>query len=151
MKSYFVRYALLCAVTLVASRANGAEKKVAMKDLPAPVQKAVAEKSKGAALRRLTKEVANGKTEYEAELMVNDHGKDISFDPAGNVTAVEEEVKLESLPIAARKAIQSAAEGGTLRKVESVTEGEKSFYEASIRKGGKSSEIQVNTDGVLIK
>ena len=151
MKSYFVRYALLCTVPLVTSSANGAEKKVAMKDLPAPVQKAVAEESKGAVLRGLTKEVENGKTEYEAELTVNGQAKDISFDPAGNVTSVEEEVKLESLPAAARKAIQSAAEGGTLGKVESVTEGGKSFYEASIRKGGKSSEIQVNADGVLVK
>src|SRR5579863_2152029 len=87
MKSYFVRYALLCTVPLVTSSANGAEKKVAMKDLPAPVQKAVAEESKGAVLRGLTKEVENGKTEYEAELTVNGQGKDISFDTAGNVTS----------------------------------------------------------------
>jgi hypothetical protein len=50
-----------------------------------------------------------------------------------------------------RAALQKAAEGGVLRGVESVSEGGKSFYEASIRKGGKSSEVQVDQEGVRIK
>ncbi len=113
--------------------------------------KAVQDQSKGAVVRGFTKEVENGNTEYEAELTVNGHRKDISFDSAGNVVAVEEEVKLENLPAAARTAIQKAAEGGTLRKVESVTEGGESFYEASIRKGGKSLEVQVDKNSATIK
>ncbi len=148
MKAYFgvMATALMWSLAITA-----AETKIARKDLPAPVQKAVDEQSKGAVIRGFAKEVENGKTEYEAELTINGHGKDISFDSAGNIVAVEEEVKLESLPAAARAAVQKAAEGGKLRKVESVTEGGKSFYEASIRKGGKSSEVQVDKDGAKIK
>ncbi len=148
MKAYL---SVLSAAMMISLVAAAAETKVARKDLPAPVQKAVQEQSKGAMVRGFTKEVDNGKTEYEAELTVNGHGKDISFDSAGNVVSVEEEVKLESLPTAARTAIQKAAKGGTLRKVESVTEDGKSFYEASIRKGGKSSEVQVDKNGDTIK
>jgi uncharacterized membrane protein YkoI len=151
MKTCFSPCAALVAAMLFSWSAGAAETKIALKDLPAPVQKAVQEQSKGAVIRGFTKEVENGKTEYEAELTVNGHGKDISFDPAGNIVAVEEEVTLESLPAAARAAIQKAAEGGTLRKVESVTEGGKSFYEADIRKGGKSSEVQVDASGARIK
>lgn len=141
----------LLAVLLSSSAVLAQETKIAKKDLPAPVQKAVDEQAKGAVVRGFTKEVEKGKVEYEAELRVNGHGKDISFDPQGNVVAVEEEVKLESLPPAARTAVQKAAEGGTLRKVESVTEGGKSFFEATIRKAGKSSEVQVDKDGTRLK
>ncbi len=151
MKAYFTLYAVLFAANLFSSSARAAETKIAMQDLPVAVQNAVKEQSKGATIRGFTKEVENGATEYEAELAVNGHGKDISFDAAGHLVSVEEEVKLENLPAAARAAIQKAAEGGTLRKVESVTEHGKSFYEASIRRGGKSSEIQVDSNGARIK
>ena len=151
MKAYFSPYTLLVAALLFSLTARAAETKIAMKDLPAPVQKAVAEQSKGAVVRGFTKEIENGRKEYEAELTVNCHGKDISFDSGGNVIAVEEDVKLESLPTPVRTALQKAAEGGVLRKVESVSEGGKSFYEARIRKGGKSSEVQVDQKGARIK
>jgi uncharacterized membrane protein YkoI len=151
MKSYFSPLAVLLMAMVFSMSTRGAETKIAMKDLPIPVQKAVEEQSKGAVIRGLTKEVENGKTEYEAQLTLNGHGKDISFDSAGNLVSVEEEVKLESLPAAARATIQKAAEGGTLRSVELVTEGGKSFYEASIRKGGKSREVQVDENGARIK
>ena len=145
----FVR--TLATVSLPFSFAHAAETKVAMKDLPAPVQKAVEAQTKGATIRGFSKEVENGKVEYEAELTVGGHAKDISFDAGGNVVSVEEEIKLESLPAAVRAAIAKAAEGGTLRKVEAVSEGGKSFYEASIRKAGRGREIQVDATGARLK
>jgi uncharacterized membrane protein YkoI len=150
MKCHF-HVGLFSAGMLIVSSATGAEKKVAMKDLPPAVQKAVTEQSRGAVIRGLTKEVENGKTEYEAELTVNRHGKDISFDSAGKIVSVEEEVTLESLSPAVRATIQKAVGTGTLEKVESVNEGGKSFYEASIRKAGKSSEIKVDVNGALLR
>lgn len=141
----------VCALALMSAVVFAGETKIAMKDLPPAVQKAVAEQSKGAVVRGLTKEVENGKTEYEAELTVNGHGKDIAFDAAGNVTSVEEEVALASIPAAARAAIEKAATGGKVKKVENVTEHGKSFYEAAITRGGKNSEIQVDASGAKVK
>jgi uncharacterized membrane protein YkoI len=122
-----------------------------MSDLPPAVQNAVKEQSKGATIRGLSKETEKGKTEYEAELTLNGQNRDVSFDAAGNVISVEEEVPLSSVPDAARAAIQKAAAGGSLGKVEQVKENGKLFYEATILKGGKSSEIQVDPKGVLVK
>jgi uncharacterized membrane protein YkoI len=146
------------AVTLAAwvlllpvSHAAGAEQKIQMKDLPIAVQQAVKEQSKGATIHGLTKEVENGKTEYEVELIVDGHGKDISFDAEGRIVSVEEEVPLASLPEAARVAVQRAVGAGKLQKVESVTEKGTSFYEATIRKAGKSSEIKVDANGATLK
>lgn len=138
-------------LTFGASAAAAKEKKIQMKDLPAAVQRAVQDQSKGATLRGLTQEVENGKTEYEAQLTVNGHGRDISFDAAGKVTSVEEEVPLASIPEAARAAIQKAADAGKVEKIELVNENGKTFYEVALRKNGKSSEIQVDATGKPIK
>jgi hypothetical protein len=51
----------------------------------------------------------------------------------------------------ASQVIEKAMEGGTLRKVELVKENGKTFYEATIRKGAKSSEIKVDPNAALIK
>ena len=134
-----------------ASVAADSEKKVKMGDLPAAVQQAVNEQSKDGKIRGLTKEVADGKTIYELELSVNGHGKDVSFDTAGKIVSVEEEVPLASLPEAARSAIQKAVGSGKLQKLESVTENGASFYEASIRKAGKDSEVKVDAKGATVK
>ena len=113
MKAYF---SVLLATMMFSLDARAVETKIAAKDLSVPVQKAAQEQSKGAVVRGFTKEVENGNTECEAELTVNGHRKDISFDSAGNVVAVEDEIKLENLPAAARSALQKAAEGGALRR-----------------------------------
>jgi len=128
-----------------------AEKKIQMKDLPASVQQAVKQESAGATIRGFSTEVENGKTTYEAEMTVNGHAKDVTFDTTGKVVSVEEEVAIERIPRAAHDAIQKAVGNGKLRKVESVTENGKSFYAASFRKDGKSSEIQVDASGVKVK
>jgi uncharacterized membrane protein YkoI len=127
---------------------QASEKKVKMEDLPAAVQKTVKEQSKGGTNRGLSMEVEKGKTIYEAELTVNGHKKDISMDAAGTVVEVEEEVALESIPAAAKAAIQKGTGTGKVLLVESVTHGSTVVaYEAHVMKGAKKSEIRVKPDG----
>ncbi len=64
------------------------EKPVKMKNLPAAVQKAVQDQTKGADLKALAKEVGNGKTFYEAQTLVNGRSRDIIFDPEGVVVQI---------------------------------------------------------------
>ncbi|MEO7142684.1 MAG: PepSY-like domain-containing protein [Bryobacteraceae bacterium] len=134
------------------------EKKVTMHELPAAVQQAIAQQSKGATVRGLSREIENGKMTYEAELTVNNHGKDISFDAAGKIVGVEEEVPLASVPQGARAAIQKAVGAGKLQKVEAVTENGVTAYEATIvrpgkssERAGKSSETTFSADGARAK
>src|ERR1700730_9176557 len=103
---------------LVALPVWSAEKKIQMKDLPPAVQQAVQAQSAGATVKGFAKETENGTTTYEAEMLVNGHGKDISFDAAGKVISVEEEVALESIPPAAKAAIIQERGGGKIKKVE---------------------------------
>jgi hypothetical protein len=119
-----------------------------MSDLPPVVQDAVKQQSKGAVLRGLAEETEHGKTLYEAELMVDGHSKDVSMDSTGKVVSVEEEVKLDTIPAAAREAIQKSAGSGKILKVEAVTEGDKrAVYEAAVRRGQKRSEMRVDAEG----
>ena len=143
MKTWFAIVALLCAACAVAD----SEKKIQKSDLPAAVQKAADEQTKGAEIKGYSKEVEKGKTYYEVETRLDGHGRDLLFDASGKLVEVEEEIAIDKLPPAVRNAIEKAATGGKLNKVESVTKGSVITYEASITKGGKKSEILFNADG----
>lgn len=137
----FALSALLCAPAI------GAEKKVKMEDLPPAVQKAVKEQIKTATLVGLSKEVEKGKTMFEVETKENGKTRDLLLDSTGAVVTVEQEVDLDSIPAAAKAAIQNKAVGGKVTKVETVTTGSKVFYEAIVTKKGKDAEVAVNADG----
>jgi len=133
---------------LVASGVSAAEKRVKMESLPPAVQKTVQEQAKGATIRGLSIEIEDGKTFYEAELKINGHNKDVLIDPNGAVVEVEEEVALDSLPAAAKDAIQKHAAKGKIVLVESVSKNDTLVaYEAKIKTAGKTSEISVKPDG----
>jgi uncharacterized membrane protein YkoI len=146
-----MRHRFFSTLLLAALALSAAEKRVQMKDLPPAVQKAVQEQGIGATIKGFAKETENGATTYEAEMILNGHGKDVSFDPSGKVVAVEEEVGLENVPAQVRAAIEKATEGARIKKVEKVTEGGTARYEAAYSKGGKNHEVELKPDGSPVK
>ena len=159
--SAFAAAALMAGGVLAASPAarqeeskekgGESERSVRMKDLPAAVQQTVREQSRGARIRGLSVETEKGVTNYEVELKVDGHTRDVLIDPSGAVVAVEEEVTLASLPAAARTAIERNAGRGRILLVESISKGGVvEAYEAHVRRGRKTVEIKVGPDGQLI-
>jgi uncharacterized membrane protein YkoI len=147
LRKKFLVGSILIALGMV-SAVQAAEKKIQRKDLPPAVEKTVAEQSKGATIKGFATEVEDGKTLYEVELTVNGHGKDISMDVKGNVLEVEEEVAIASLPAAVKEGLTKSAGKGKIDKVETLTkQGKLVAYEAVVKTGTKSSEIQVGPDG----
>jgi uncharacterized membrane protein YkoI len=130
-----------------------AEKRVKMTDLPAGVQRTVQQQSKGAVIRGLSKEVENGKTYYEAELKVNGHNKDLLIDPTGAIVEVEDEVARDSVPQAAKAALDKQAGKGKVLSIESITKDHALVaYEAKIKTaGGKTTEVRVTPEGTPAK
>jgi uncharacterized membrane protein YkoI len=125
-----------------------ADTKISFTTLPAAVQAAAKSQTNGAEIVGASKEVESGHTVYEVETRPNGKSRDLSFDADGKLLQVEEQVELDSIPVAAKAAIQKRAAGGTIRKVESTTAGNTVSYEASIvTKSGKRTEIAVNADG----
>ena len=141
----------ILALTGMVSLCFAGETKVKMESLPPAVQQAIKQQSAGAIIKGLSKETEKGKTYYEAELQVNGHSKDISFDASGKVVSVEEEVAIDSIPAAARDAINKAIGTGKLSRVERVSENGKTSYEAAIKTGTKTKEFTVDADGKPVK
>ena len=136
---------------VVAAAAVASEKSVKKQDLPAAVQKAMEAETKGATIKGYAKETENGKVSYEVETVAAGRARDVSFDPAGKLLVVEEEVALDSIPAAARAGIEKAAGAGHVGLVEKVTEEGAVKYEAHVRRGAKKSEVVVNPDGTPAK
>ncbi len=131
-----------------AASVPGQERHVKKSDLPVAVQKTADEQSKGAMVSGYTKETEEGKLEYEVEMIVNGHTKDVSIDASGNVLEVEEQVAPETLPAEVREGLQKKAGSGKIAKVESIAKhGTLVAYEAHVVAGGKKSEVQVGPDG----
>jgi len=140
-------FALVTAISLT-TIALAQEKKIDRKDLPPAVEKTVAAQSQGATIRGFSQEKEKGETYYEAEMTVNGHSKDVLIDAKGDVAEVEEQVPLESLPMAAREVLQTKAGAGKILKVESLTKhGKLVAYEAVVETNGKKKEIQIGPDG----
>jgi uncharacterized membrane protein YkoI len=133
---------------LTVSLAFAAETKIKRSDLPPAVEKTIQEQSTGATIKSFSKEVENGQVEYEVEMTVNGHAKDISIAKDGTVLEIEEEVEQSSLPAAAQSALQARAKGAKITKVESVTrKGKIVSYEATVMNGTKKSEVAVGPNG----
>lgn len=135
------------AVLLVGASVFAADKKVQLKNLPAVVQKAVQEHTKGATLVGLSEEREEGKVLYEVETTLNGHTRDLLFDAAGTLVEVEEEVAPESLPTVVRTALKTR---GKVLKVEAVTKGTTVTYEVQVDTDGKKSEVVVDAAGNAI-
>jgi tRNA(Ser,Leu) C12 N-acetylase TAN1 len=142
-------FATSLAIAALAFAATAAEKKVELKDLPPAVQKAVAEQTKNAELKGLSKETEKGVTSYEIETVANGRHRDVTVDAKGNVTSIEEETPLDSIPAAAKAAIEKKVATGKIGMVEAVSKGNTiSFYEAQYTtKAGKKMEVAVKADG----
>lgn len=139
----FVSFLLACAPCV-----HSQEKHIKKSDLPPAVQKTAAQQSQGATVRGYTQETENGKVEYEVEITVNGHSKDVSIDPDGNVLEVEEAMTFGDLPAAVRAALEKKAGAGKITRVESITkQGKLVAYEAHILAGAKKSEVQVGPGG----
>src|SRR5437899_9617715 len=69
---------------VIASQAQGQEKEPKEKhlkhaDLPAAVRRTADEQSKGATVKGYSQETENGSVEYEVEMTVNGHSRDVSI------------------------------------------------------------------------
>ena len=141
---------ILC-IASISLAAFAAETAVKMKDLPPAVQKTVAEQTKGAQIKGMSKEVEKGKTMYEVETTVNGKSRDLLIDAEGSLVSVEEPVAIDSIPPAAKAALEKLAAGGKIKGVESVAKGQTVTYAAVIVKGLKKSEVVVAADGSVQK
>ncbi len=142
----------LLLFTVVAISGFAADKGLQVKDLPAAVQKTVQDQTKGAEIKNIAKETEKGVTQYEVETLVAGKHRDFNVDAKGGLVVVEEEVAIDSIPVAAKASIQKKVADGKLGMVETVTKGSVTLYEAAFTsKAGKKGAILVKADGTETK
>jgi hypothetical protein len=141
-------FLIICISLPVTVLAQDREKPVKLKDLPTAVQTAIREQGRGAVIRAISKEIKNGETVYEAELIVKGHNKDVLIDANGKVVEIEERIELSSLPPAVKNEIVKQAGKRRIVAVESITKDSVVVaYEAHVKGPIKTSEIKVSADG----
>ena len=128
--------------------AFAAEKPVPRSELPAAVRRTADEQSTGAVVKRYVKDNEDGQLEYEMEMTVNGHSKDVSIAPNGRLLEVEEEIAFDRLPSAVQLSLKNKVGTGTIAKVESISrKGRIVAYEAQVKANGQPAEIQVGPEG----
>jgi hypothetical protein len=144
-----------CTITLLllASGIFAEEKAgtLALKDLPPAAQKSAQDFGKGAKLMGVTKGEENGKTVYKVETYLHGLSRDVLIDAAGEIIEIEETSTLNKTPGNAKAAIEKAAAGGKITKVNTVTRNGVTTYKAVIKKEGKNIEIRASVEGLIIK
>lgn len=121
-----------------------------VKKLPPAVQKTVEDQTKGAKIVGLSKEVENGKTQYELETTVNGRTRDMLIDPNGKLIEVEDQVDIPTLPAAVQAEVKKSLGQGKVLLFESVTkDGKLTGYEATVERSGKKVEVSMGPDGKL--
>ena len=139
---------LLVVILALVGSVFAQEKRIKRSELPTAVEKTVVEQSKGATIRGFSEEKENGRTTYEAEMLVNGHTKDVQMDANGAVIEIEEQLDIQAVPAEVRAGLQAKAGKGKITKIESITKKDKLVaYEAQVVTDGKKSEVQVGSDG----
>ena len=142
----------LIAVAALSTGAATAEKKLALKDLPAAAQETIQTELKGGEIKSISKETEKGVTQYEVETLLNGKHRDFNIDRKGKLLVVEEETDMATIPATARMAIQKKAAGGNIGMVELLKRGGETLYEAAYTsKSGKKQEVLVRADGTETK
>jgi len=142
----------LTVAGVLASGAALAQKRLTLKDLPAPVQATVQNELKGGEIKSIGKETEDGVAQYEVETILNGKLRDFNVDTKGKLLAVEEETSIDSIPAAAKAAILKRVADGRLGMVELFMRGGETMYEAAYTtKAGKKHEVLVKADGAETK
>jgi uncharacterized membrane protein YkoI len=129
-----------------------AQKKLALKDLPAEVQKTIQAELKGGEIKNIGREKEGGVVQYEVETMLNGKHRDLNVDSKGKLLVVEEETSLDAVPAPVKAAILKKVANGKLDMVELFMRGGVTMYEAAYTaKGGKKQEVLFKADGTETK
>lgn len=157
----------LCIGAVATRQAFDGEKEVTLDELPAAVKATILAEANGAPIREIEMETENGKTVYEAEVMIN--GQEVEFvvapdgtllgkeiedendDDADDDDEEEIDISLDDVPATVKATILKEAAGAEIEEVVKETEDGKVVYEAEFEVDGQEVEIEVSPDGTLLE
>jgi len=147
-----VRFGLLASIaSLLSFSALAQDVKLKKKQVPRAVISAFRSAYPQATIRGFAREKENGKVYYEVESVEGQTTRDVLFNPDGTVAEVEESVPNNDLPSAGLEALHSKYPGAVVTKVEKITKGDVTEYEAHARVGKKRVSMELDAGGRPLK
>ncbi len=135
---------------VLASGARGqGEQTIGRKDVPAAVLSAFQSSYPHAVIRGFARETENGTRFFEIQSVEGSIHRDLLYTGAGNIVEIEETVLPDQIPPAVQKTLKENFAGTPVRRIERVTRGPNTTYEATIGKGKIRREIVMNADGAI--
>ncbi len=129
--------------------AAGQEQKLRPAEVPAAVTEAAAKRYPKAQIAGWSKEVEDGKTTYEASI-ADRSKRDVVFAEDGSLVAVEEAIRISSLPAEVKRTLETKYPGAVVAKAEKIYHGDEIQYEVALRKTSKK-EILLTSAGKVLK
>jgi uncharacterized membrane protein YkoI len=159
----------LCIGAVATRQALNGETEVSIDQVPAAVKATFDAEAKGGTIGEIEMETEDGKTVYEADVIINGREVEIQVAPDGtllgkkteddegddddegdNEDEDEEEVSLDDVPTAVKATILKEAAGAEIEEVVKETEDDQVIYEAEVIINGQETDIQVAADGTLL-
>ncbi|MGZ5585539.1 MAG: PepSY-like domain-containing protein [Methylobacter sp.] len=153
MKSQFMIIATLGALLAVGGPANSAEKELSKHQVPKAVIDAFEKDYPNAKASEFEKETFDGKTAYEVEYKENGKEYALLYGDDGTLLQKEEEIDGKSLPDPVVQAVKKAHPKAEIKEAEKLMkpDGTVVGYEVEIKTEGKKSELELDTDGKILK
>src|SRR5690349_14566204 len=123
---------IIATIGLSLSAWATAEEKVSLEKIPSAAAKALKDQAGSDKITNVSKEKDEGKTAYEATFTRKGRVHDVTVSEDGKLISDEEVIPASEAPGAVRAAIEKAAPGGKIEKLERIKEGRKVSYEALI-------------------
>ena len=125
------------------------DQKITKAEVPAKVVAALEAKYGSAKQLGWSKEVENGKIEFEAKL---DNGLEVTVSAEGKILSEESVLPFEQVPEPVKKAFAAGEYGKwKVRKAEKIVEGEKTSYEIIASQGKAGVEVVFDAQGAVVK
>lgn len=149
------------AITLVAWAADETEEKVSLDQLPRAVKATILAEAKGGTIREIEREREGDRIVYEAEVVIDGRQFDVEVSADGTLLGVEpededgdeqeEEISLDQMPPAARRAVMQYAGSHQIAKTTRERGDGITFFEAEWIVDGREHEAKVTADGALVE
>lgn len=171
-------FVLAAALAAAGSPLQAQEQRVTTGELPAVVQHALAESSKGDPIKTINRRVIDGRTFYDVELerknainprfRITEDGIVIAGTPRSTsdgaadliplyegvstpAAAFDPMVPLEQLPEAVRETIKKDAAGRQIADIDRETWQGRTVYEVEFKASGRNPQIHIAEDGTIVR
>lgn len=152
-KTQFLMTAVLGTSLAMFGQTNAGEKDLRKDQVPKPVVEAFEKAYPNAKKVEFEEETFEGKTVYEVEYKENRKEYDLLYDADGTLLRKEEEIDVQTLPEPIRQAVTKAYPKAKIKEAEKLMkpDGTVTGYEVEIKEGRKEFELELDTDGQILK